>query len=341
MEEYKTSAKPPVIFLMGPTASGKTDLAIALSKRLPIDVISVDSALIYRQMNIGTAKPTANELAQTPHALVDICDPAESYSVADFCRDAQREIRKSHLANRIPLLVGGTMMYFNALLNGLADMPATDEATRQKIEAEAKEKGWPALHAELMEVDSESASQIHPNHSQRIGRALAVYRMSGKTMSAFRQEQQAQKQAEKETHGQSGSEDFSSQYNLVQFALIPTDRSWLHERINTRYKAMLDQGFVDEVKALYARGDLHLNLPSMRAVGYRQVWEFLSGDNDYNVMVEKGMAATRQLAKRQLTWLRSWDKLYSLEIDTKNATLAVNFDKNLNKALNFLSFASI
>jgi tRNA dimethylallyltransferase len=326
------TTKPPVIFIMGPTASGKTDLAIALSKQYPIDVISVDSALIYRDMNIGTAKPTAEELAQTPHALIDICDPSESYSAADFCRDAEQAIQQSHATGRIPVLVGGTMMYFNALLKGLADMPATDEATRHAIECEAEQKGWPAMHAELALVDAITAEQIHPNHSHRIARALAVYRMSGKTMSAFREEQAAQTTDECA---------FTNRYNVVQFALLPLDRAWLHTRIQCRYEAMLEQGFVDEVANLYQRGDLHADMPSIRAVGYRQVWEFLNGDSDYDTMVEKGVAATRQLAKRQLTWLRGWESLKLLEIDLEHTTLGDNFDKNLNKVLKFLSIAFI
>lgn len=325
-------AKPPVVFIMGPTASGKTDLAIALSQHLPIDVISVDSALIYRDMDIGTAKPTADELAKTPHGLINICDPSESYSAADFCRDAQQAIDASHAAGRIPVLVGGTMMYFNALLKGLADMPATDDITRQQIEAEAAEKGWPAIHAELALVDAASAEKIHPNHSHRIARALAVYRMSGKTMSAFREEQAAQ----------AGDEcTFTNRYNVVQFALLPVDRAWLHDRIQVRYQRMLGQGFIDEVTSLYQRGDLHPDMPSIRAVGYRQVWEFLAGETDYDTMVEKGVAATRQLAKRQLTWLRGWKNLELLEIDVSHTTLDDNLDKNLNKALNFLSIAFI
>jgi tRNA dimethylallyltransferase len=330
--------KPPVIFLMGPTAAGKTDLAIALSQQMPVDVISVDSALIYRGMDIGTAKPSATELRQAPHALIDICDPAECYSVADFCRDAQREIQRSHRANRIPLLVGGTMMYFNALLKGLADMPATDELTRQVIENEAKLKGWPALHDELMAVDPDSAAQIHPNHSQRIARALAVYRMSGKTMTAYRHEQQVQQRMEL---GLSLSSALADQYNVIQFAIVPTERSWLHERIARRYHAMLEQGFIDEVRGLYARDDLHLNLPSMRAVGYRQVWDFLDGNGTYGDMLDKGIAATRQLAKRQLTWLRRWENLQLLEVDVKETTLTANSEKNLQKILNFLAFTSI
>jgi len=305
---------------MGPTASGKTDLAIALSKKLPIDVISVDSALIYRDMNIGTAKPTAEELAQTPHALIDICDPADTYSAADFCRDAHKEIAKSINAGRIPLLVGGTMMYFNALLEGLADMPATDEATRNQIDLEAEQKGWPALHDELLAVD--------PNHSHRIARALAVYRISGQTMTVFRQQQAA-------------SSLLRDQYDIVQFALMPTDRSWLHQRIKQRYELMLQHNFIDEVKRLRARGDLNEKMPSIRSVGYRQVWQYLSGDYDYDVMVEKGLAATRQLAKRQLTWLRGWESVHLLSVDVSSTASDENCEENLKNILNFLPIESI
>ncbi len=311
---------------MGPTASGKTDLAIALAQHLPIDIISVDSALIYRGMDIGTVKPTPKELAQAPHALINIRDPAETYSVAEFCEDACKEIEKSHAQHRIPVLVGGTMMYFNALLQGLADMPLTDEATRAQLEQEAQQKGWPALHSDLMQIDPDSAAEIHPNHSQRIERALAVYRISGKTMSAFRREQQRQ-----------SSNTFADQYQLHQFSLMPDDRRWLHQRIKQRYQIMLNNGFVQEVEHLFQRGDLHLDLPSIRSVGYRQVWTYLVGEYDYDAMVEKGVAATRQLAKRQLTWLRGWESLHILTVEEKTTTLAANFDKNLHQVLKFLS----
>ena len=324
----KSGDKPRVIFLMGPTASGKTDLAIALAQQLPIDVISVDSALIYRGMDIGTAKPSVEELAQVPHALIDICDPTESYSAADFCRDAQYEIESSLAKGRMPLLVGGTMMYFNALLKGLADMPATDASTRAAIEAEAHEKGWPALHAELSVADPEYAAKVHPNHSQRIARALAVFRMSGKTMTTYRKEQALNQQV-----ALPGLED---DYTVTQIALIPSDRAWLHQRIALRYQLMLDHGFVEEVDVLYQRGDLHLDLPSIRSVGYRQVWQYLEKSYDYATMVEKGVVATRQLAKRQLTWLRGWQNLNRIEITPQSATLGVNKDKIVNKALNFL-----
>lgn len=321
------SSKPPVIFVMGPTASGKTDLAIALSQQRPVDIISVDSALIYRGMDIGTAKPTAAELAIAPHALIDICDPQATYSVADFCRDAQQKIDNSHQANRIPVLVGGTMMYFNALLKGLADMPATDETMRATIEEEARNKGWPALHNELAAVDPESANSIHPNHSQRIARALAVYRLSGKTMSAYRADQARQSSTVK---------TFAQQYRVMQYALLPIDRQRLHQRIERRFQLMLDNGFEDEVRSLYQRGDLHLNLPSMRSVGYRQMWEYLAGDCDYTTMVSKGVAATRQLAKRQLTWLRGWDDLQCCDVVIDPTTLAVESRENIAKLLNCL-----
>lgn len=333
MQPIMRDNKPPVIFLMGPTASGKTDLAIALSERLPVHLISVDSALIYRQMNIGTAKPSAQELQKAPHALIDICDPAEHYSAADFCRDALNEIELAHRAGKTPLLVGGTMMYFNALLQGLADMPATDESTRQAIDAEGREKGWPAMHAQLMQVDPEYAQQIHPNHSQRIARGLAVYRLSGKTMTAYRKEQAT---------GQSSTGDsLQSRYTVEQLALMPMDRAWLHERIALRYHMMLEQGFVDEVRQLYQRGDLTLDMPSMRSVGYRQVWQYLAGEYDEKTMIDKGIVATRQLAKRQMTWLRGWDNLNYVEIHAQTKTLASNKQKTIDQALNFLSIRSI
>jgi tRNA dimethylallyltransferase len=326
------SSKAPVVFLMGPTASGKTDLAIALSQQRDVDIISVDSALIYRGMDIGTAKPSAAELFLAPHALIDICDPADAYSVANFCLDAQQAIDNSHEAGRTPVLVGGTMMYFNALLKGLADMPATDGAMRATIEDEARVKGWPVLHEALMQVDPESASQIHPNHSQRIARALAVYRISGKTMSECRAEQRQQAQR---SHPESG---FLGKYQVTQFALIPQERRQLHLRIERRYQMMLASGFMDEVTPLYHRKDLSLDLPSMRSVGYRQAWEYLAGQYDYPTMVEKGLAATRQLAKRQLTWLRGWESLQVLEVVIDSTTLAVESKVNVNRMLHCLQF---
>ncbi len=287
-------AKPLVIFLMGPTASGKTDLAIGLREHLPVELISVDSALVYRGMDIGSAKPSAEELAKAPHRLIDIRDPAEPYSAADFCADARREIDAIVAAGKIPLLVGGTMLYFKALLEGMADMPGADEAVRAEIAAWAEKDGWPAVHRELARVDPVTAAGIHPNHSQRISRALEVYRVRGKTMPELRQAQSA------------NAHDFCTRFNVVQTALAPRDRAILHERIALRFSRMIDKGFVEEVRRLYLRGDLATTLPAVRAVGYRQVWSYLDGEVSLDEAVEQGIAATRQLAKRQLTWLRGW-----------------------------------
>ncbi len=298
------TAKPGAIFLMGPTAAGKTDLAIALRQKLPVDIISVDSALVYRGLNIGASKPTPEELAQAPHRLIDICDPSESYSVARFVADARREMAEISAAGRIPLLVGGTMMYFRALLEGLSRAPAADPAVRQQIETEAAEKGWPALHAELAEVDPDTASQLHPNHSQRIQRALEVYRETGIPISRFRTQQR-----------QSGGSDLRNEYAITQLALIPNDRQLLHRRIEKRFQGMIASGFEGEVRKLYLRGDLHKGLPALRSVGYRQMWEYLEGNCSFEEMLEKGVVATRQLAKRQLTWLRRWPELQVVWLD--------------------------
>ena len=334
--------KKAVIFLMGPTASGKTGLAIELSKHLPVDLISVDSTLVYRDMTIGTAKPTAEELVQAPHRLIDICDPAESYSVADFCDDAQREINQSFANGRIPLLVGGTMMYFKSLLEGLADMPASNPTVRATIMKEAAVCGWPEMHRKLAMIDSEYAEQLHPNHSQRIARALEVHLISGKTMSWYRK-QQLNKPL---------TALFTERFKVFQLALIPSDRAYLHVRIQERFFRMLEQGLISEVKRLRDRPDLHLNLPSMRSVGYRQVWHYLDatgnsseenlGEDDakaYTMMIDKSLAATRQLAKRQLTWLRGWSDLqcFSAERNMTESTL----QKNVELILNFLSIKSL
>lgn len=286
--------KPLAIALMGPTAAGKTDLAIALHERMNADIISVDSALIYRGMDIGTAKPTAEELRRAPHRLIDICDPAEAYSAADFSRDARAAITEIVAAGRTPLLVGGTMLYFKALLEGLSPMPPSDPQIRAAIEAEAQARGWPALHAQLEEVDPVCAARLHPNHSQRISRALEVYRISGKPMSAW----------------QTGEGDgLLESYRWIQIAVAPQERTVLHQRIARRFDKMLELGFIEEVATLYRRGDLHEDMPSIRAVGYRQVWQYLAGECDKATMRERGIAATRQLAKRQLTWLRGWHGL--------------------------------
>lgn len=286
--------KPLAIAVMGPTAAGKTDLAIALSDQLRCDIISVDSALVYRGMNIGTAKPTAAELAKSPHRLIDIRDPAEAYSAADFVRDATREMRDIAATGRTPLLVGGTMLYFKSLLEGLSPIPPSDPLIRQQIEAEAAQFGWPHLHRELQRVDSAVADRLHPNHSQRIGRALEVFRGTGRPLSEWQA-----------TAGVGAA----AEWTWVQIAVAPQRRSVLHQRIAQRFDAMLEAGFLDEVRTLYRRGDLHADLPSMRSVGYRQAWQFLEGACDYAAMREAGIAATRQLAKRQLTWLRNWHDL--------------------------------
>jgi tRNA dimethylallyltransferase len=319
MLNFSATKKLPVIFLMGPTASGKTDLAIALRQHLPVEIISVDSALVYRGMNIGTAKPSAQELAQAPHRLIDIRDPAEPYSVADFLVDAQREIASIHAANKIPLLVGGTMLYFRALLDGLASMPSADAQVRAEIEREAQEKGWPHIHELLAQVDPHTAAEIHPNHSQRLSRALEVFRVSGKTMTELRVLQQAK----------SSEDSFAEKYAVCQLALSLRDRALLHQRIAQRFEKMLADGFVDEVNILYQRGDLHPDLPAIRAVGYRQVWSYLAGEYDYPTMMERGIIATRQLAKRQLTWLRGW----STSSDTH---LHLSGDKKLGRQLRWL-----
>lgn len=297
--------KPLVIFLMGPTASGKTDLAVELMAHLPVEIISVDSALVYRGMDIGTAKPDAELLARAPHHLIDIRDPAESYSAAEFAADAIPLIADIVARGRIPLLVGGTMLYFRVLLDGLGDLPASDPAVRAAIIAEAERHGWPHLHAQLMDVDPELARTLHPNHSQRIQRALEIYRLTGIPASRLRQQR-----------GDSAVEPIADDYTIVQFGLLAHRREVLHERIARRFHAMLEQGLIEEVERLYRRGDLTGDLPAIRAVGYRQVWGYLAGEYGYDDMVAKGLAATRQLAKRQLTWLRGWEGLNPLYIDT-------------------------
>lgn len=321
-------AQPPAIFLMGPTASGKTDLAIELCRRLPCDIVSVDSAMIYRGMDIGTAKPSREELAQAPHRLIDICDAADVYSAADFRRDALREMAAITAAGRIPLLVGGTMMYFKALLHGLSDLPAADASIRRVLEQEARKYGWESLHRELEARDPVAARLIHQNNRQRLIRALEVIRLTGRPISALWQHK-SRNYPGLDNAGKGRVEDYtyftqwqadetpSLPYTVVQLAMAPADRRVLHERINLRFQAMLDAGFLDEVRALMARGDLHSGLPSMRCVGYRQAWSHLAGSCDYHTMVEKGAAATRQLAKRQLTWLRKWSGLDWLDSGDK------------------------
>ena len=319
-------ALPPAIFLMGPTAAGKTDLALELARVLPCDLISVDSALIYRGMDIGTAKPERAILDAFPHALIDLRDPAESYSAAEFRADALAAMAESTARGRIPLLVGGTMLYYKALLEGLADMPSADPAIRAELEARAAAEGWEALHRELAEVDPESAARIHPNDPQRLTRALEVYRVSGLSMTEHRLRQAAGNP----DAGTSGAGQLP--YTVAQLAIAPAQRQVLHDRIAQRFRVMLEQGFVEEVEALRRRSDLHAGLPSIRAVGYRQVWEYLDGELSRDEMVERGIIATRQLAKRQFTWLRGWENLHWLD------SLACD---NLSRVLKYLESVSI
>lgn len=289
---------------MGPTASGKTDLAIALRKQFPVDIISVDSALIYRGMDIGTAKPTVEELALAPHRLIDIRDPSEVYSAADFRADALREMEQIVAKGRIPLLVGGTMLYFKALLEGLSPLPPADPVIRAKIEQEAKEHGWQALHATLCNIDPVAGARIHPNDPQRLSRALEVFRISGKTLTELT-----------ETKGE------PLPYEVHQFAIAPKERGELHRRIELRFHKMMEAGFEEEVRKLFDRGDLNPDLPSIRCVGYRQMWDYLAGSCSLDDAVYRGVCATRQLAKRQITWLRSWDNLTWLDSDDAGLSL--------------------
>jgi tRNA dimethylallyltransferase len=285
----------PCIALAGPTASGKTAAALAIACHHEVEIISVDSALVYRGMDIGTAKPTAAELATVPHHLIDIRDPLHAYSAAEFVQDAQCLIGEIRARGKLPLLVGGTMLYFKALTDGLDDMPKADAGVRADIAARALERGWPALHAELAQVDPLTAERLKPNDSQRISRALEIFKLTGLPLSSFQQKLATKKIA-------------NSPNKMADTALIslePNDRSWLHQRIAQRFDGMLAAGFLDEVKALRARGDLHADLPAMRCVGYRQAWEALDGKSPIAELRDKGIFATRQLAKRQITWLRS------------------------------------
>ena len=287
---------------MGPTASGKTALACELFDSLPCELISVDSALVYKELNIGSAKPSAAEQARYPHHLIDIRDPSEPYSAMDFRADALKLMEEITARGKIPVLVGGTMLYFKFLLEGAANLPVADDKIRGQIESDAQENGWPYVHEQLAKVDPESAQRLNPNDPQRIQRALEVFLITGKTLSQHWREQE--------------QEPFP--YRVVQFAICPQDRKVLHQRIELRFKQMLEQGFIEEVKALQARGDLHEDLPAIRAVGYRQAWDYLHGKLSYDEMVFKGVVATRQLAKRQITWLRSWSNLHWLDSQAEN-----------------------
>ncbi|QWT46403.1 tRNA (adenosine(37)-N6)-dimethylallyltransferase MiaA [Azospira inquinata] len=280
---------PPALLLMGPTASGKTAVALELAAALPVDLISVDSALVFRDMDIGTAKPDRATLARFPHRLVDILSPEEAYSAARFREDALAAMGESAARGRIPLLVGGTMLYFKALRQGLSDLPQADPALRAALEADGRERGWPTLHAELARLDPATAARLHPTDPQRIQRALEIIRLTGRPMSALLAEQRPA----------------PLPYRLLPLALAPTDRSALHQRIADRFRAMLEAGFMEEMAMLRAKYQLHGDLPSMRCVGYRQAWEVLEGQAPAVELADRGIFATRQLAKRQITWLRA------------------------------------
>jgi len=296
-----TDKSLPIICIMGPTASGKTALAMGLQDNLPVDIISVDSALIYKGMDIGTAKPTPEELQQYPHQLINLIDAAQSYSVSDFCVDALKAIKHSHANHRIPVLVGGTMMYFKSLIEGISPLPAANSDIRLTIEQQAAEQGWDKLHQELTIIDPVSAARIHKNDPQRLSRALEVFRLTGKTLTDLTKIK---------------GETLSG--NVIQLALAPSDRSILHNSIELRFNQMIANGFEQEVITLKSRKDLHLDLPSMRCVGYRQMWQYLDGEFDHKEMIFRGVCATRQLAKRQLTWLRSWQSVTHLLMGDAN-----------------------
>jgi tRNA dimethylallyltransferase len=292
--------KLPVIFIMGPTASGKTDLAIALRDHMPVELINVDSAQIYDQMDIGTAKPDIETLTRAPHRLLGFCDPADSYSAADFTQDAKKEISEIHKLGKIPLLVGGSMLYFKVLLEGMSDLPAADAEIRKSIQQQADIEGWSSLHAELQKIDPKTAERLHPNHSQRIQRALEVYRISGVSLSDLQQQSEG---------------GIERTYDVQQYALIPQNRALLHQRIEQRFIAMMSAGFEDEVTKLFQRGDLHSDMPSIRAAGYSQLWSYLKGQVSLDEAVERAVIATRQLSKRQQTWLRNWPNCHQISVD--------------------------
>jgi tRNA dimethylallyltransferase len=314
--------KSMAVAIMGPTASGKTAAALAIAKEMPVEIISVDSALVYREMDIGTAKPTFEELASVPHHLIDIIDPLESYSVMQFREDAIRLVAEIQVRGKLPLLVGGTMMYFKGLVDGLDDLPTADAEVRARIDAEAAQIGWPSMHAKLRERDPVTADRLAPNDAQRINRALEIIELSGKPMSELLARR----------------EKTVLPFELVSFALEPSDRAVLHGRIAQRFDLMLgerdDEGIVAETARLRARGDLHLGLPSMRCVGYRQSWEYLDGQYERQQLRENGIVATRQLAKRQLTWLRSMPERIVVDCLAKDATAQVlgALDKHIRNA---------
>ncbi|TFH67471.1 tRNA (adenosine(37)-N6)-dimethylallyltransferase MiaA [Gammaproteobacteria bacterium LSUCC0057] len=296
-----SARKPPLLLIVGPTASGKTALAMALSDRLNGALISADSAQVYRGLSIGAAKPSAAELARWPHQLIDLCEPSHPFSVAEFVDAARTAIATASAAGQLPIVVGGSMLYCRALLEGLSPLPAADPALRLQLRERAAERGWPALHAELAAVDAATAAQLHPNHNQRIERALEVYQLTGRPLSQW--------------HRDSRAAAVASHYQTAQLLLMPNNRALLHRRIEQRFTAMMAAGFAEEVAALYRRADLHSELPALRAAGYRQLWRYCSGELTLSEAVEQGIAATRQLAKRQLTWLRSWPGGEQLAVD--------------------------
>lgn len=306
--------KPAAIFLMGPTAAGKTDLAVELVESGRCEIISVDSAQVFRNMDIGTAKPDADTLQRAPHHLIDICDPAESYSVVQFRQDALACMEQIVSRGKVPLLTGGTMLYFKSLVEPMSDLPAADTAVREALQAQLEGEGLSVLVQELQQVDPIAFERVDLLNPQRVLRALEVYRQTGKPISQFWAEGVHDGKGKL---SEAAIEHFP--YRLHQYVVMPDDRKILHERIARRFQQMLDQGFQAEVERLYARGDLHLDLPSMRCVGYRQMWQFLSGELEYQQMIDKGVAATRQLAKRQLTWLRGWPGLTTLDTTTENS----------------------
>ncbi|NIR59382.1 MAG: tRNA (adenosine(37)-N6)-dimethylallyltransferase MiaA [Gammaproteobacteria bacterium] len=301
-----STGRPPALFVMGPTASGKTELAVALARALAVEIVSVDSAMVYRGMDIGTAKPAPEVLAEAPHRLIDILDPAEAYSAARFRADALEAMADIVQAGRIPLLVGGTMLYFRALERGLSPLPSAEPAVRARLEAEAAEQGWPALHARLAVVDPLAAQRIHRNDPQRIQRALEVHELTGRPLTELQGVEAAQ----------------PIPYRVHKFVLEPP-RGLLRERIAERFEAMLALGLIEEVRALRARGDLRREMPSMRSVGYRQVWDYLEGRCDRATMARRAVTATRGLAKRQCTWLRAETGAQRLEADPRRAAAAV------------------
>lgn len=303
-------AHPPAIFLLGPTASGKTALGLEMVDRFPLEIVSVDSALVYRDMNIGTAKPDAATLKKYPHHLVDLIDPTEAYSAARFCRDAVRAMSAIQAGGKVPLLVGGTMLYAKALLEGLSELPEADSDVRAELETQAARMGWPAMHAELAKVDPDAAARLKPNDSQRIQRALEIFRVAGVPMSVL----QAR-----------GGQRAEFPFRTLMLGLLPADRAVLHDRIARRFDAMLSAGLIDEVGSLRNRYPLNADMPSMRCVGYRQGWQFIDGMIDEKTLRETGVAATRQLAKRQMTWLRGMREVETFDcLDARLGTLVGN-----------------